>query len=464
MRARSCIGSALGTTALSGFAVGAKGLFPYYYQNPRDLSFNPKTYDWISSGLLAGTNPVQLSGVFTNEFITLITKMSYTYSSADQSIVNEAATKAQSQGADVLRTWQSNMGPYPTGTGLPINLILAEIQSKWSNPAPGKSEPTLQEIRDSRDIGRLLSKAPPSGGPVLKVLSNYLNALGTAIGLTNSLSFNTGVLQSMKDGINFPDPANGGLKLTAPVGTTDAPVVPRYNVATQLPDIQNGLANKSQAANLSMSVSRSSSDEYSVDIKGHAGLSFGLGFLGFSLGGSASYFQDHIATESNTTTVEMSFPGVTLVNFGPADLTLAGVRQNWFEMAPIKEAIKNQGKDVTGFHFDTPPTIDLSANGPFGYLQGAVISSYPTMVITVKSSEYERIEKDVTTETHFGASFLGIPIGAQGTATTHSKSVKVDAATQTVTITLNPPLTENATVLEDSTAWLLGVQAVHPAA
>lgn len=462
-QANKILSSILGTTPLQGFAIGKEGLFPYYWQNSTDLTFNPKTYDWISSALASGADPKQLSGVFTNEYITLITKLSYSYSKADQAKVNEAATKTQSQAADVLRTWQSNIGAFPTGDGKPIDNILTVIQTKWADPA--KQPVTLMDIRDSANLNQLLSNTPPSGFPVIQVLSNYLNALGSVLGLTNSLTFNSGVLQSMQNAINDPTAANGGLTLHAEPGATQGQVVPRYNVATQLPDIQNGLANKSQAAELSMSVSRFTRDEYSVTVKGGGGFSIPvLDFIGISFGNTSSYFQDHIATTDNETTVEMTFPGVTLVSYGPADQTLSGVRQNWFNMAPIKEALQNANKDVTGFKFDTPPTIDLSANGPFGYIQGAAICSYPTVVITVKSSNYERIEKDISTQTHFGFSFLGIPIGAQGTVSTYSSSVQTDASSQTVKITLNPPPTENATVLDDSTAWILGVQAVYPAA
>lgn len=53
-RANDILSSVL-STDLSAITINGKGNFPYYWQDPSNLKFNKKTYDWISSNLRANT-------------------------------------------------------------------------------------------------------------------------------------------------------------------------------------------------------------------------------------------------------------------------------------------------------------------------------------------------------------------------------------------------------------------------
>ena len=216
--------------------------------------------------------------------------------------------------------------------------------------------------------------------------------------------------------------------------------------------------------NLSMTVMRSTEKEFKVTVKGKVGFSIPiLDFITIGFGGSASYFSDNIATTSNTTTVDMTFPGVNLVSFGPVDFTMAGATSSWFWMDPIRQAIANGDKDVSGYKFAPKSPVDFSRKGPFAYLTGVAISSYPTMKITVKSSEYQKIQKTFEQRTKTSVSFLGIQL-ASLTESTYSNDVKVDAANQTVTITLSPPPSLVAGTVNEFHTWVAGAQAAYPAA
>jgi hypothetical protein len=135
-------------------------------------------------------------------------------------------------------------------------------------------------------------------------------------------------------------------------------------------------------------------------------------------------------------------------------------------MDPVTEAIQNglPAKDVTGFRFvtDNPPVKDFSKNGPFGYLDGAAIANYPEVEITVKSADYEKIEKTFEQQSSVSLSFLGIPLGG-ASESTYSHSVQVDASSSTIVITLTPPATMVAGNAVDSVGWILGVQPMFPA-
>ncbi|MCU7905799.1 MAG: lamin tail domain-containing protein [Candidatus Thiodiazotropha sp. (ex Epidulcina cf. delphinae)] len=452
-QANTILSAVLGTTKLEAFSIGTNGNMPYYWQDPRSLQFNANTYNWIKSNLKAETTPIQLDQIFTDLYIQALSSVSYSLSTADQVKLNQAKEKATDQQGAVLRAWKDSFGSLPSGEGQPIDLVAAEIASKWAVPPT-----TLTAIQQSVNINTLLNNVPASGKPLVPVFSNWLDAIGSAISLQNNTTMNTAYLARALAAAQTPTDANGGLTLN------DNQLVPAYKVNTPLPDIQNDLKNSSQAASLTMTVSRTTESEYRVNVEGGASFSFPVfSLLSLSVGGNAHYFESHIATTDNETTVTMNFPGVTLVSFGPAPFDMSASR-NWFWMKPIKDAIDNGGKDVSGFKFSPDPQMDFSKTGPFAYLMGAVISNYPSMEITVKGSNYERIQKTFQQSVSVGISFLGIPLGIKGSESSYSNKVTTNASASTVTISLNPPEELVAGSAVDSVGWVLGVQPNYPAA
>lgn len=454
-QANNILSAALGSTRLEPFNIGSKGNMPYYWQNPRNLEFNQKTYEWIDSNLKAGTSPLQLDQSFTNLYIDALGKIAYSLSTDDQAKLNKAKEDATDQQGAVLRAWKEAFGSIPPGTQTqqPIDLIATEIAANWAKPPT-----TLQDIQQSTNLNALLNNVPASGKSVVPVFANWLNAVGESVSLENNTTMNNAYVSWALRAAQNPDANNGGLQLD------NNKIVPAYTVANQLSDILNGLKNSGQAANLTMTVTRSTENDFQVSVE--AGASFTipvLELLSINVGGNSKYFQSDIATTDNETNVTMNFPGVTLVNFGPADFEMSPPR-NWFWMKPIGDAIKNGDSDVSGFKFSPRPQIDFSKSGPFGYLMGVAISNYPSMEITVKSSSYERIQKTFQQSASIGVTFLGIPLGIGGKESSYSNKVTTDSSSKTVTITLNPPKELVAGENVDSVGWILGVQPAYPAA
>lgn len=452
-QANAILSAVLGTTQLEAFVIGGKGNMPYYWQDPRNLQFNANTYDWIKSNLKSNAMPIQLDQVFTDYFIRALSSVNYSLSSADQVKLNKAKESATDQQGAVLQSWQDAFGSLPTGDGQPIDLIAAEIATKWAVPPT-----TLPEIQQSVNINALLNNVPASGKPVIPVFANWLNAIGSAVSLENNTTMNNAYLARALAAAQMPSDSNGGLKLNNDL------VVPAYKVTTQLSDIKNGLANSSQAASMSMQVRRSTQSEYQINVEGSTGFSIPvLNFFTLDVGGDARYFESEIATTDNETTVNMNFPGVTLVNFGPVPFDMSPPR-NWFWMEPIREAIKNGSNDVSGFKFSPDPQIDFTDKGPFAYLMGTAISNYPSIEITVKSASYQRIQKTFEQSASVGISFLGIPLGIGGKESSYSNQVTTNSTDSTVTIKLSPPQELIAGSAVDSVGWVLGVQTDYPAA
>jgi len=441
---------------LTGFTVGNLGNFPYYWQNPSNLKFNHLTYNWISANLLANTSPAQLGSGngFTNLYIEALGSISYQLSTADQAQLTKAQQNATNQQAALLSAWQAAYGSIPpaTATQQPIDIIMNTIATNWASPAT-----TLSAIQSSHNLNALLNNMPASGKTIAPVLAQYLNALGSSISLQNATTMNTGYIQQALAAVQSPSSSNGGLS------TDDGNENPSYGVSTQLADILNGLQDTSNVVALSLGISRDSSSEYRVTMNGGSGFDIPILFF-FTLGvdGNESYFQDSIATSSNTVDIQMTFPGVTSVNFGPTGYNMS-TGQDWFWMEPITDAIANGTKDVSGFKFAPNPNIDFSANGPFGYLTGAAIAGYPTVVISVTSSDYASIAETFQQSESHEITFLGIPLGGSSEST-YSSSVNVNSSAQSVTITLTPPPQTVSGQAVSSTAWVLGVETNYPAA
>jgi hypothetical protein len=453
-QAQSILGAALGTTELQAFQIGSLGNFKYYWQDPSSLQFNRQTYDWINSNLKSGVTPLQQDQLFTNIYIEVLPTAVYSLSAQDQAALNKAQTNATNQQMAVLQAWQAAYGTLPQ-TKPPMDGIIAQILT-WGNPTP-----TLEQIKRAVDFRRVLNKVPASGEPIVPVFANWLNAIGNSIGLQDATSRNAAYKELAKAAAQFPTADNGALTLN------DNAVVPAFFVSTPLADIINGLSNTNNAVSLSMAVTRSTSDEFTVTVNAKATFKIPVfDLLTIDFGGSAKYFQSDIATSDNKTTVNMSFPGVTYVAFGPKAFSEAE-QKNWYWISPIRDAIANKGKGdtVSGFKFSPEPQgVDFGEGGNFSYVKGVAISNYPTITIEVTSDKYQRIQQTFEQQASVGITFLGIPLGIGGSESTYSNHVSVDAANKKVTIKFSPPPELVAGVNRDSVGWILGVATEYPAA
>jgi hypothetical protein len=175
---------------------------------------------------------------------------------------------------------------------------------------------------------------------------------------------------------------------------------------------------------------------------------------------SADLFQD--ATGSNPTGVDVTFTGVTLVNFGPVYFEKSPPR-NWFWMKPIRDAISNGDSDVSGFKFAPKPQIDFTRAGPFGFLTGVAISKNVSLAIASKGvKNYKTIAQTVDANRSASLKFLGMPLGALGTSSEHDASVATNDADASIQVNFKPSAVLAGDSM-DSTAFVLGVRTEFPA-
>ena len=448
---------------LVSFTVGSQGMFPYYWTDPDNLLFNSVTYDWINSSLKAGITPVMLDDIFVNRYNTAINDVKWSLSSADQEALNKALDNATDQQGTLLALWSKTYGGLPTDKPA-IDAIVSKIANDWASP-----KTNLWAMQQSTDLNELLNLAPASGRTkILPALAKWLSAIGDSISLQNSVTMNFGYLHQALTAAKHPSNGsansaanNGGLALN------DGRIVPNYQVSTPISDILNGLKDTKNSIDLLMDVTRSTSSEFRVSVQGGASFDIPVAdFLSLDMNGSASYFHEQIAKETNSVHVEMNYGGVTWAEFGPVDYE-ESTGLNWFWMSPIQDAIKNTitngDQDVSGFKFSPTPEIDFSASGPFGFLTTVAFSNFPSMTITVVGTNYQQISNDFTQGSSVGISFLGIPLGG-ASESTYSKNTQTDETKQQVTITLSPPAEMIAGSAVDSRGWILGVVTNYPAA
>lgn len=455
-KANALLGSALGTQPLVSFQSGALGNFPYYYEDPNTTQFNALTYQWINNGLAGDVAPVhQLSGsLFNNLFLMALASVQYSLSTDQQAKLNQAYNNAQNQQLAVLNAWKAAYQKLPTPSGAqePIDAVMAVICTTWAAPAT-----TLNALQSSTNIRKLLNNAPASGQTIIPVVVAYLNALGDSISLSNAQAMNNAYVAQALAAVQSPSSTNGGMQLNDGTATYN----PAYTVNTAISDIINGLSDSGNSIVISMDVSMASDSEYQVSVQGGASFSIPIGdFFTLGISGNASYFHEQIVKNSSAVSVSMTFTGVTLVNYGPSPFNQSTL-QNWFWVDPIVNAIKNTGQDVSGYKFAPQPDIDFGPSGPFGLLQGVVISNYPSIQITATTSNYAYVNTTFQQQVNADLSFLGMSLGG-GSESTYSNSSEENASNSSVTITLNPPPALIAGQSTSSVGWVLGVQTNYP--
>ena len=458
--ATSILGSALSNETLSAFYAGGAGGFPFNWQDTTDpTQFNQKTYDWIEKNLKGGSAPdyTHAEGdTFINEYISAITAVGYHLSSSDQAQLTKDNQQTVEQATALVNNWYHTWHSYPDQKGsTPLQKILKEIEMNWG---PDGKTVSLYQMRQCPDLNSLLVNTPPDGYAILPLLANWLAAADASIGLMNSITMNGGYLTNAADGAKMPNKMNGGMLTNDGSGK----YYPAYSVSPQMSTIQNFMQGESNKLEMSATIQRSSESEYKVNISSGVEVEIPVeDWFTAKVGANAHYFRDEIATSSNEVTMSLTYTGVNLVHFEPMPYS-ESENQGWYFIQPIMDSIKNGEQDVTGFKFSPNPNIDWSENGPFSFLSGVAIANYPTVTITVKGSNYQSIATTFEQSVDTSFSFLGIPLGLDGSENTYSHSVTTDSTTETITITLSPPKAMIGGVVNDSVAWVLGAVVEYP--
>jgi hypothetical protein len=192
------------------------------------------------------------------------------------------------------------------------------------------------------------------------------------------------------------------------------------------------------------SAQQSSQSGYNVSFSGQAGFNWGGELLGVSAGTS---FRGDVAAQQgsgSSVQVTMKYPGVTIIPIYPtAWQQSSGPSTGWFYEPIIHQAWVNSqaGAGATsGFTFlnGVPGGITLGETG-MGYLQGIVVSGYPTITMNFTEGNYQQFSSWLSTHTQVSVSLFGfIPLGSTS-VDTYTASASQSSSGTGFTLTLTPP-------------------------
>ncbi|MCE0485728.1 hypothetical protein [Ornithinimicrobium sediminis] len=251
------------------------------------------------------------------------------------------------------------------------------------------------------------------------------------------------------------DPVTGAVSTDVNVG---------WAVTTPLASISNDLQNTSRAISIAMSTSSSSGDSLSVDLAGHAGFEVGE-VLTFGVEAGATYDMSKASGTSTDCSVEITYPGYSLVSMAPAAWQ-QGTSQGFFSADPIAQACADEGQDVTGFTFlNTPPYAmgSVEDGGGFGLLTNLLVSNYPTVTITYEHAAFSTCTQSWSETVTGNLTLLGFI--KLGSFTQGAYGSKVEAGSDdisfTVTFTPSPAVTSLQPNLQAAVLQVVPVQGCH---
>jgi hypothetical protein len=440
--------------SLKPFVVGGLGNFPYYYKDPNTQTFNRKTYDWIKTNLEAQTNPhaQAVGSTLPNLFIDVFSKITYSLSTKHLDELAAAGEEIFTYQKKLLAAWVQAYGPIKPEEGKTIiDKVITIIITSWTS-----TPITFDDLLDTSNSMGILTNIPASGYPIMPSLINYINAVNKSNSLVISSPLNTGYLNKALAAAQYPDQSNGGMTLN------DNSIQPAYVINTSLKDIIDGLKNTSKIITVTASVSHVNDNEIKVDISGNVPFNIHPhNFFKITVNSDPKYFSKLLKQASEPIKIDLSFRGVTMVNFQPVAFSKAN-NKNWFWSEPILEAIQNGGKDVTGYKFSPTPNIDFTKDGPFGFLTGVAISNFPVINIKLSSTGHKDIETSINDSDSIEIELLGNAIETDSPGPNITKSVKADASTNSVTISLGHSSSLIPSL--ESRAWVHGVQVTYPLA
>lgn len=360
-------------------ATGARGNFPYFWQDPSTLRMNALTYQWIDSALVPGAMPIRLGDVFTTLYTQVLAAISFRLSSADQARLSQAQARATTEQLAVLNAWMAAFGsiPPPTAGQQAIDVILETIVMSWADPPT-----SLVALQQSSHPSSLLNRVPAGGAEVVVSLEQYLAVIGESVPLLNAVTGNTGRLQAALMAVQSPSPANGAIL------TNDGVLHPAWMITTPVAEILQELDDDTRVTTVHLEGTRELLPQLLTMRTGR----FGENVL--------SRFLD----DDELLPIELAFDGMARVFFAPVPFDLR--TRNWYWIDPILAALRNGNDDVTGFFFSPRPRIDFGPAGPFAFLTQVVISKLPVITLRPRAWTGELLRERLDLE------LLGVPLAS----------------------------------------------------
>lgn len=416
-------------------SLSGNGPWPYYFNNLGD-HFTP-CFQFISQSVDAdvAANQYQGAGSYFTTYASIVNKLGFQLSDADQQRRNAAQLKSESQLNTLVGNYVNYIGPlHSSGTARSDELI-ANIGA-WTASGQLTLADQASIVKASpAALPKLFPKAPLKAGMVLPSFQTYLQAMSDVQDLIALQSYAAGVQASLK--------ANSGADGSMPDKNSGAD---RYNdngVVSYKPGFTVTPANQIEAnlqqnaGQFSYTFSVTQNEDKTSTVEGHGGISFTIPIVEWVTGSgsagakskSSSTFSDH-----STTTVTMEFSGIGVADITPMPYDVSsGV--GWFASSYLRDALGRKAGE-TGPAFMTPLSpAELALLGVTKVVYGAT----PKVTIQYEGKVSEDLKKSWSVGGSGGFTFFGlIKIGGGGSTAHTSESFM--STENSFTYTYTPPV------------------------
>ncbi|MBU2896827.1 hypothetical protein [Vibrio hepatarius] len=374
--------------------------FPYWYLN-ENLIFNQYTYDYISARVMPGKveGTVQLSdgNGFSHAYLQVMSAIDFSLSQQTKQQLAEQQKELETLASDLVDVYEyafntitpekitqahQTVEPYQVMIETKLDYVVQYVVGyQWSGlVAQDKPPLNFTQLADAKSLTQLLPDIPASGAGVLQKLSLYLHSYRLISAVGNGLQYNSGMLNALKNNVQFPTKATGGIRTFNPVdGSESDQFQPGYDIGVSLASITNALNDGNRTIRLTL----------------RTGWKKGMSASKNSVGTIANkiIFVDELGrstdlnslTESGQVMVDVVYQGYVYLPILRTSLS-AGGQTGWYFSDPIWQAVNNQAQDETGYQFVYRPSFNLGCfnqGGNLATLTGVLIANAPQVTITI---------------------------------------------------------------------------------
>lgn len=427
------------------YSVENRFAVPYWFVE--NFATNPEMYKFVSGGAskIQTANMVRVDdSAFLNRYLELLKRIVYNISADERRTLDQVNTESALQKNALVEAYVANVDSdiIKQCTGNKLYLQISVEIGKWTSNAAAKKN-IWNALAVARDPATVLDQTPVGGEQIYVEIANYARALGNGRNILGGAAYFTSILQDV---------------IAQSQSKTPSPV---FRVDPHIPDIVSGLNNTSSSISLTVEVHKATEDKLTVSVNGNASLTIPIvsWFVG-NIGGGASYDYSKDITSNFDAKIEMTFTGVTAVQFGTENYD-ENTSSGWFEPHVISQARSNIGKNTdsfSGYNFLSAPSED-----DFNLrLAVMLISQNPSFEMTVNTSNSSNIVEQWKTKESAGFTLFGLfSFGASSSQDSYKSDFQSTATG--FTVKYSPPPPSGVSVQSfDKTAYLIGVSPTDP--
>ena len=453
----------------------AQGDFPWRHTRGGDGLQNLETQNFVSGlitpGQVTETAQLMAPGSFTNSYVQLLSNLTYQLNNEDRAKLQAAADNAELEGETVVTNYQNNFGPITeeqlqeAAVATRLDYIIGFIMGQqWS----GRNPPlTYREMLEAPRLRDLLPRMPASGNQAVTDVINYLSLQQEVVDLQSQEQQGNYVLRSLRNNAQFPNAGRGGIQTFDP---TNGAVSDGFNVSYEVSPttqmINNELMDPDRVITVGLTTSESTQDTVSVNVGVRGSIAAANPYLRFQTNGGVNYDMARSQGTSTQATVSFRYEGFSVVSVQPRAWQIT-TNEGFYYGNPISQAVQNQGRDVSGFHFISAPSFDLETignGGTFGHIEQILISNPPTVEITYTNANFSQFQSVFDQGVSGNLTLFGIINLGNFSQGSHRGTLRKGSDNSTFTVSFGPSPEVTSVPLNQQTAHVIGIGVRNPGA